>query len=66
MHRNEHKAFVYNKRHLPTYKTDPRLRENPPGDWIECPTCDCYHPKDYNGDCRNDATRWPSKITSGE
>ena len=49
----------------PTYKTDPRLRENPPEGWLECPTCDCYHPPDYTGDCRNDAARWPSIVTAG-
>jgi len=33
--------------------------ENPPEDWEECSCCDCYHPKDYTGDCRNDTYRWP-------
>lgn len=66
MQRNEHKLSAHDENNLPTYKTNPPLRENPPEDWIECPTCDGYHPADYMGDCRNDSTRWPSKITAGE
>ena len=36
-------------------------RENPPDEWIECGCCDCYHPPDFAGDCREDINRWPSK-----
>jgi hypothetical protein len=45
--RNEHKLSAHDENNLPTYKTNPPLRENPPEDWIECPTCDGYHPADY-------------------
>jgi hypothetical protein len=25
----------------------------------ECGICDCYHPWDWDGDCRDDANRFP-------
>jgi hypothetical protein len=38
--------------------------ENPPDSWEDCPQCECCHPDGYTGDCRDDAMRWPSTITT--
>jgi len=27
---------------------------------VECDCCSCYHPKDFWGDCRDDANRFAS------
>ena len=40
--------------------------ENPPDDWEECGSCSGYHRPGYPGDCRNDAERWPSDVTTAK
>ena len=40
---------------------DSRFEDNPPDSWEECGCCGCWHPADYDGDCRSDINRWPSE-----
>jgi len=40
--------------------------DNPPDGWEECGGCDCWHPADFGGDCRDDANRWPFATKGGK
>ena len=36
-----------------------RAAQGPPPSWYECGGCGGYHPRGFDGDCREDAKRWP-------
>ena len=33
---------------------------------VHCPVCECYHPADWNGDCREDGNRFPPPNNSDD